>query len=192
MSMDFSTSIQSFNTEFNLNAIKDYNKFLNKQNAFEFDTQATEFSKALDHATKSIPLKDKNDTAGIGLFANEIGNTFGNALNAVNDAKLYSYNQENGNDILTVFLKTSMLNYIEDIETSQIVEGSKLKRKDKYFLITFIRPKYETINGKIVVKCKGCGAPNTILENGKCEYCATNIATGDYDWLIEDIKNFEM
>ena len=90
MSMDFSTSIQSFNTEFNLNAIKDYNKFLNKQNAFEFDTQAIEFSKALDHATKSIPLKDKNDMAGIGLFANEIGNTFGNALNAVNDAKLYS------------------------------------------------------------------------------------------------------
>ena len=38
--MEFSTAIQSFNTDFNLNAIKDYNKFLQKQDAFDFDTDA--------------------------------------------------------------------------------------------------------------------------------------------------------
>ena len=88
MSMDFSTAINGFNTEFNLNAIKDYNKFLQKQDAFDFDMQATEFSKALENASKSAPLKDKNDPMGLGNFAEQIGASLGGGLNAVNAAKL--------------------------------------------------------------------------------------------------------
>ena len=90
MSMEFSTSIQSFNTDFNLNAIQDYNKFLQKQATFDFDTETTDFSKILDKATKSTPLKDQLDPTGLGSFANKIGNGFSDALNAVNDAKLHS------------------------------------------------------------------------------------------------------
>lgn len=88
--MDFSTSIQSFNTDFNLNAIQDYNKFLQKQDAFDFEAETTEFSKALEHASKSAPLKDKTDPTGLGNFANKIGASLNNSLNAVNSAKLHS------------------------------------------------------------------------------------------------------
>ena len=88
--MEFSTAIQSFNTDFNLNAVQEYNKFLQKQDAFDFDSEATAFSKALENASKSAPLKDKNDPTGLGMFANQIGNSFGNALNAVNSTKLHS------------------------------------------------------------------------------------------------------
>lgn len=88
--MDFSTSIQSFNTDFNLNTIQDYNKFLQKQDAFDFEAEATEFSKALDNASKSAPLKDKTDPTGLGNFANQIGASLNNSLNAVNSAKLHS------------------------------------------------------------------------------------------------------
>lgn len=90
MSMDFSTSINSFNTEFNLNAIKDYNNFLQKQDAFDFGAEASEFSKALETASKSFPLKDKKDSTGLGSFANQIGASLNNSLNAVNNAKLYA------------------------------------------------------------------------------------------------------
>lgn len=86
--MEFSTAIQSFNSDFNLNAVQDYNKFLQKQDAFDFEAEATAFSTALDNASKSAPLKDKNDPMGLGMFANQIGNSFSNALNSVNDAKL--------------------------------------------------------------------------------------------------------
>ena len=86
--MDFSTSIQGFNTEFNLNAIKDYNRYLQKQDSFEFDNDVSDFSKALETASKSIPLKDKTDPTGMGSFMNNIGSSFGNALNAVNNNKL--------------------------------------------------------------------------------------------------------
>ena len=88
MSMDFSTSIESFNTNFNLNAVQDYNKFLQKGESFQFDNDITEFSKALDNASKSVPLRDKTDPMGMGSFMDKIGSSLGNGLDAVNRAKL--------------------------------------------------------------------------------------------------------
>jgi len=88
MSMEFSTAIQGFNNEFNLNAVRDYNKFLQKQDSFEFDNDITEFSKALETASRSVPLKDKADPVGMGNFMNKIGNSLGSGLDSVNRAKL--------------------------------------------------------------------------------------------------------
>ena len=62
MSFDFSTSIQSFNNEFNLNAVRDYNNYLQRQDSFQFDNDINEFSKALEVASSSVPLRDKNDS----------------------------------------------------------------------------------------------------------------------------------
>ena len=86
--MEFSTSIQSFNNEFNLNAIQDYNKFLQKQDAFDFETEATAFSKALDNASKTLPLNDAKDPNGLGSFMDKIGSGLGGGLDAVNRAKI--------------------------------------------------------------------------------------------------------
>ena len=86
--MDFSTTIQGFNTEYNLNAINDYNKFLKGQASFEIDNTATEFEKALEDAAKSAPLKDKHDPTGMGSFMNQVEFSFGNSLNAVNNMRL--------------------------------------------------------------------------------------------------------
>lgn len=86
--MDFSTQIEGFNTEFNLNAIRDYNKFLQGQASFEMETNPSEFAQVLDTAAKAIPLKDKQDPTGMGSFMDKIGASFGGGLNAVNNAKL--------------------------------------------------------------------------------------------------------
>lgn len=86
--MDFSTSIQGFNTEFNLNAVRDYNNFLKRQESFEFDNDVTDFSKALETASKSVPLNDKLDPTGMGSFMQNIGSSFGAGLNSVNKARL--------------------------------------------------------------------------------------------------------
>ena len=86
--MEFSTEIQSFSPEFNLNSISNYNKYLQGQASFNFESEATEFSKALENASKSIPIKDKNDPEGIGNFMDKIGSSFGHGLDSVNRAKL--------------------------------------------------------------------------------------------------------
>ena len=86
--MDFSTNIQSFNTEYNLNAINDYNKFLQGHASFEIETDPTEFGKALENASKSVPLRDKNDPTGAGNFMNNVGNSFVAGLDSVNKMKI--------------------------------------------------------------------------------------------------------
>ncbi len=88
MSMEFSTAIQGFNNEFNMNAIRDYNKFLQGQASFDIETETTNFSKALETASKSVPMNDKNDPVGMGNFMDKIGSSLGGGLDAVNRAKL--------------------------------------------------------------------------------------------------------
>ena len=86
--MEFTTGISSYNTNFNLNAIDDYNKFLQGNASFEFEK--TNFDEALEKAAKNFPIKDKQDPMGLGNFMNNVGSAFGNSLNAVNNAKLHA------------------------------------------------------------------------------------------------------
>lgn len=92
--MEFSTAIQNFNTDFNLNAVQEYNKFLQRQDAFDFDPESTDFARALENASKTAPLKDRHDSTGLGSFAEQIGRSLGSGLNAVNAAKLHSEHLE--------------------------------------------------------------------------------------------------
>lgn len=87
--MEFSTAINGFNQEYNLNAINDYNKFLQGHASFEIESEPTEFQTALDTASRSIPLKDKDIPAGgMGSFMTQINTSFGGGLDAVNRAKI--------------------------------------------------------------------------------------------------------
>ena len=52
--MNFSTNIQAFNTEYNLNAINEYNKFLQGHASFDIETNPSEFGKALENENKDF------------------------------------------------------------------------------------------------------------------------------------------
>lgn len=84
--MEFSTGITEFNTNFNLNAINDYNNFLKNNASFEVDNNS--FEEALETASKKYPVRDKDDPTGLGSFATKIGNAFSDSLNSVNNTKL--------------------------------------------------------------------------------------------------------
>lgn len=84
--MEFTTAINQVNTNYNLNAIDDYNKFL--QGQASFDVEKTSFEEALEKASKTQPVKDKGDPTGLGSFASSMGNAFSSSLNAVNDARI--------------------------------------------------------------------------------------------------------
>lgn len=86
--MEFSTAISGFNNEFNMNAINDYNKFLQGQASFEIEAQKVDFAQALETAAKTVPMKDKNDSNGMGAFMSQITSSFGSGLDSVNKAKI--------------------------------------------------------------------------------------------------------
>ena len=89
--MDFSTGISTFDRTYEFNAIDNYNQFLKNNTAFTFDdTVQTDFEQALDNASKSYPLRDKEIPQGLNNFAVQVGNAFSDSLNAVNNNKLYA------------------------------------------------------------------------------------------------------
>lgn len=88
MSMEFSTGISTnFDRTFSYDAVENYNQFLKNNSLFEVET-STDFEKALESASKSIAIKDKDDATGLGNFANKFGSAFYDSLNAVNNARL--------------------------------------------------------------------------------------------------------
>lgn len=87
--MEFTSGISAYNTNYNLNAIGDYNKYLSENSAFGVEeSDPLEFEIALEKAAKNYPVKDKHDPEGLGNFANKMGNAFYDSLNAVNSIKL--------------------------------------------------------------------------------------------------------
>ncbi len=86
--MDFSTGISAYNTNYNLNAIDDYNKFLQGNASFDVENNVPDFESVLQKASADIPLRDKYDPVGLGNFMNQIGGAFENSLNTVNDLRL--------------------------------------------------------------------------------------------------------
>ena len=87
--MDFSTEISSYNMNYNLNAVTDYNNYLKEHSSFEFDDAApTQFEKTLEKAYNNYPIKNVSAPESLENFMGQIGNAFGSGLNAVNNAKL--------------------------------------------------------------------------------------------------------
>ena len=87
--MEFSTGISTnFDRTFSFDALENYNNFLKNNSFFGVETNTTDFEKALENASKSFAVKDKNDAEGLGSFANKFGAAFSDSLNAVNNARL--------------------------------------------------------------------------------------------------------
>ena len=74
--MEFTTGISAYNTNYNLNAIDDYNKFLQGNASFQVENDVPEFEAVLQKAAADIPLNDKYDPTGLGNFMNKIGGAF--------------------------------------------------------------------------------------------------------------------
>ena len=88
--MDFTTGISTnFDRTFSFDAVENYNQFLKNNSSFKFDDEiSTDFETTLEAASKNYPVHDKHDPAGLGHFADMLGASFSDSLNAVNKAKL--------------------------------------------------------------------------------------------------------
>lgn len=109
---------------------------------------------------------------------------------AVNLVELASFEHREYEDKISVMLTASMLEYIIDEETKRVKKGNKIFRKNRKYLITFIRTRSDFANkakSTETIECPSCGAANTIVESGKCEYCGGIIKIGKYDWLLQEI-----
>lgn len=113
---------------------------------------------------------------------------------SVNYAELVSYATDNEKETLVVALNSSMVDYIIDEKTGNVVKGDRERRLTNTYKLSFIRKKgVKTSEGTDEVKttnCPNCGAPTRITSSGKCEYCGSVITIGEHDWVLNDMERF--
>ena len=90
-------------------------------------------------------------------------------------------------EVIHVKLDASLLDYVVDDDTKQILEGSKTDYVHRSYDLEFIRKKgVKTMQqeGTAVTNCPNCGAPTTVTSSGQCEYCKSVITNGDFGWVL--------
>jgi hypothetical protein len=92
-------------------------------------------------------------------------------------------------DYVSVRINAAAADYTLDDKTGAIVSGSKqINNFSEYW--TFLRSdKVQTKAGAEIAsqKCPNCGAPIQLNAVGKCDYCASDITSGQFSWVLSEI-----
>ena len=113
----------------------------------------------------------------------------------INWIKLYDFTQIGDKDVLTIVLNSTMIDYIINEETEEILQGDMYTKRTNTFKLTFVRKTgTKSKQGEIEVNttnCPNCGAPTEIGTSGECPYCKTIITTGDFNWVLLNLEPFK-
>lgn len=107
---------------------------------------------------------------------------------AVKDSWLSRYSTDNEFEYLEVKMRTSMIDYVKEIETGKITAGDTTTLWQMMHTLTFLRTRgVKTKEGSEelhVTNCPNCGAPTEVTSAGECPYCHSIITTGEYSWVL--------
>ena len=110
---------------------------------------------------------------------------------AVLGSRSGEYRQDQVNDILTVELRTRIVDYTLEDATGALVSGSRTAEKFMTYEWTLIRSKDMVTPAADEVReihCPNCGAPVAINKSAQCEYCGQVLETSTYDWVLSAVR----
>lgn len=111
---------------------------------------------------------------------------------SINHVRLRDFKQDGDKEVIVVELHAVMRDYVIDANSKQVLESNPNKDWNMRYLMTFNRKTgVKTVvgtNKKATTNCPNCGAPTQITSSGMCEYCGSVITTGEYDWVLSDIR----
>lgn len=97
------------------------------------------------------------------------------------------YHVDGDQEVLTVKLSASVIDYDTDDETGKVITGSTTQYNNRTYRLEFIRTlgvKTDTKTGLNTTNCPNCGAPTKVTSAGECEYCGSVITNGQYGWVL--------
>ncbi len=114
---------------------------------------------------------------------------------AVESAELMTHRMDGDKEIIEVYLKAVMKDYIIDATTKAVVEGNKDTDWHMKYKLTFARKNgvktHAGTSNKSTTNCPNCGAPTEITSAGQCEYCGSVITTGEHDWVLTGLEGIK-
>lgn len=105
----------------------------------------------------------------------------------VKDTKIKSYEVNDNEFVIKVYLQSRYMDYIISLDDGDYVSGNNSSRIQVDYNLTLTK-KRVTKNQDIVRKCPSCGAPLNINNSGECEYCGSIYNQEDYDWVITNLE----
>ena len=109
---------------------------------------------------------------------------------AVGSVEIAEAAHDGGNDYITAMIKAAAADYIVNEKTGQILSGSTDVTQFTEFW-TFLRSdQVKTPAGapELISKhCPNCGAPMAVNAIGKCEYCGSELTSGQFSWVLSEI-----
>ncbi len=110
---------------------------------------------------------------------------------AVLEVTPLGWTQQDGNDIISVRLKTRITDYVIDDATGNVISGSKTAEKFMEYEWLLARTSGKTtadFEGTVAHTCPNCGAPIDLNKSAKCEYCETVVESDTFNWAVREIK----
>lgn len=110
---------------------------------------------------------------------------------AVLDSFISRYYQEGDDDVLVIRLSTRICDYTIRDDTGELVRGSRTRELFMTYDWKMTRQKdRRTLDADAMTKvnCPNCGAPLSVRESARCEYCGTVITLSDHDWVLSEIR----
>ena len=114
---------------------------------------------------------------------------------SVESAELMGHRVDGDKEIIEVYLKAVMKDYIIDATTKNVVEGNKDTDWHMKYKLTFARKNgvktHAGTSNKSTTNCPNCGAPTEITSAGQCEYCGSVITTGEHDFVLISLEGIK-
>ena len=105
---------------------------------------------------------------------------------------LKDFKIEGDNEVLTVALTSKMKKYSINSD-GEVVSGSKDEYIDCPYIMTFVRKVGVKTKGDFSIEnCPNCGAVVKINDDGVCDYCSTYVVSGEFGWVLTDIKEIDI
>ena len=105
----------------------------------------------------------------------------------VRSVTIADFHQDGAREVLSVKLEASLLDYITDDESGEVLEGCKTRHEHRFYYLEFIRSagvKTKAQEELQITNCPNCGAPTQVTSSGECEYCHSVITNGDFGWVL--------
>lgn len=98
-----------------------------------------------------------------------------------------AYRESGDKEVLEVYLKCRLKDYIIEDESEDVIEGDPDDEITMEYLMTLARKKgvkTKVTEHTSVTRCPNCGASISINASGECEYCNSVVSNGEFDWVL--------
>lgn len=109
------------------------------------------------------------------------------------ESYIESYEEDNSFEYIDAIIQAKFRDFVLDDKTQAVIKGNPSHR----YLMTYRWKLMRRLGAQTeirdleVTQCPNCGANLSINQGGTCDYCGSEITSGNYDWVLTSIETLD-